>query len=107
MLTAWNFLHLVFLGLCTSVSAHAQSSAAEQTNLYCSSASISASLFLHASRAQYVFKSSAQSSKITDFYRPTDTIVADTEVYKIEKVTPHRVLVNLKTSGVSFYLDCE
>lgn len=98
----------VILTLVTLVSLTLSTQAmAEGQDMYCSSNDVSATLFLHASRNQYVFKSSENSPKINDNYVGGSTQVADNKNYSIKMIGSKQVLIRMKTSGVEFVLSCK
>jgi len=75
-------------------------------DMYCSSNDVSSTLFLHASKNQYVFKQSSDSVKINDTYNSQSNKIADNKDYSIELINGNQVLIKLKASGLEYVLTC-
>lgn len=89
---------------CLSFSTQAM---AVDQDLFCESSEVSSTLFLHASRSQYVLRISESSSKINDTYNINSTQIADNDMFSIQMLEANQVLVKMKKSGLEFILSCK
>ena len=96
----------MFLAAAISLPLTTQAMAAQ--DMYCSSNTVSATLFLHASENLYTFKQNEGGPRVVEKYNAESNTVADTSDYLITFLPQsQQALIKFKKSGLEFTLSCQ